>query len=94
MDNASRETDRTIAVLSPNYLSALYTQPEWAAAFAEDPTGEKRNLLPVSASGNASPMGRWAENSALKTCSHIDTTPSNCINLRKAPSKNRVIFRY
>jgi len=47
MDNASRETDRTIAVLSPNYLSAFYTQPEWAAAFAEDPTGEKRKLLPV-----------------------------------------------
>jgi len=47
MDNASRETERTIAVLSPNYLTALYTHPEWAAAFVEDPTGEKRKLLQV-----------------------------------------------
>ncbi len=39
--------ERTIAVLSPDYLTALYTQPEWAAAFAQDPTGEKGTLLPV-----------------------------------------------
>jgi hypothetical protein len=47
MDKASRETERTIAVLSPNYLEALYTQPEWAAAFKKDPKGEKGALLPV-----------------------------------------------
>lgn len=32
---------------SPDYLQALYTQPEWAAAFAQDPTGEKGLLIPV-----------------------------------------------
>lgn len=49
MDRASRETERTIAVLSPNYLTALYTQPEWAAAFKRDPKSEKCALLPVRA---------------------------------------------
>jgi serine/threonine protein kinase len=37
----------TIAVLSPTYLSSLYTQPEWAAALARDPTSTDRALLPV-----------------------------------------------
>src|SRR5262245_22991516 len=47
MQEAAVDAQRTIAVLSPNYLTALYTQPEWAAAFAQDPTGEKGVLLPV-----------------------------------------------
>ena len=38
---------RMLAVLSPNYLSSKFAQAEWAAAFARDPTGEKRILLPV-----------------------------------------------
>src|SRR6266436_5555355 len=46
MDKAAVEAERTIAVLSPNYLKALYTQPEWSAAFRRDPTGEKGYLLP------------------------------------------------
>jgi len=47
MQRAAVEATRTIAVLSPDYLNALFTQPEWAAAFAQDPTGEKGTLLPV-----------------------------------------------
>jgi hypothetical protein len=47
MQRAAERARHTIAVLSPNYLNALYTQPEWAAAFAQDPTGEKGVLLPV-----------------------------------------------
>lgn len=47
MQRAAVGAERTIAVLSQNYLNALYTQPEWAAAFAQDPTGEKKTLLPV-----------------------------------------------
>jgi hypothetical protein len=47
MDKAASKAERTIAVLSPNYLKALYTQPEWSAAFRRDPTGEKGYLLPV-----------------------------------------------
>jgi len=47
MQRAATEAARTIAVLSPDYLAARFTQPEWAAAFAQDPTGEKGTLLPV-----------------------------------------------
>ncbi len=32
MQEASEKAKRTIAVLSPNYLRADFTQPEWAAA--------------------------------------------------------------
>ena len=47
MDRALALAPRMIAVLSPQYLSALYTQPEWAAAFRHDPKGEQRLLIPV-----------------------------------------------
>jgi hypothetical protein len=47
MQQATIEAQRIIAVLSPDYLNALYTQPEWAAAFAQDPTGDKGTLLPI-----------------------------------------------
>jgi hypothetical protein len=47
MQRAASEAERTIAVLSQAYLNALYTQPEWAAAFGRDPTGKKGTLLPV-----------------------------------------------
>jgi hypothetical protein len=47
MDRASQKTERTIAVLSPSYLDAAYTHPEWTHAFARDPKGEKGLLLPV-----------------------------------------------
>jgi len=47
MDKACTTADQTIAVLSPDYLKALYTKPEWGAAFAQDPTGEKKILRTV-----------------------------------------------
>jgi TIR domain/Effector-associated domain 7 len=47
MDKATKEAGRTIAVLSPAYVDATFTRPEWAAAFAQDATGEKRTLVPV-----------------------------------------------
>jgi hypothetical protein len=47
MQKASVECDRTIAILSPEYLGAQFTQPEWAAAFAVDPQGWERKLVPV-----------------------------------------------
>src|SRR5262249_4505321 len=47
MNKAMGETARTIAVLSPNYVKAIYTQSEWANAFRLDPTGEKDLLIPV-----------------------------------------------
>ncbi len=47
MQGAAALAERTIAVLSPDYLTSSFTQPEWAAAFAQDPTGEKGTLVPV-----------------------------------------------
>lgn len=47
MDEAAAKADKIIAVLSPNYLEAMYTQPEWAAAFSDDPTGKESKLIPV-----------------------------------------------
>jgi hypothetical protein len=47
MQTAAAESERTLLVLTTNYLQSLYTQPEWAAAFARDSTGEERLVLPV-----------------------------------------------
>jgi tetratricopeptide (TPR) repeat protein len=47
MDRATREAEHTLIVLSERYLQARYTEPEWAAAFRADPTGEEGLLLPV-----------------------------------------------
>ena len=47
MHKAAIEAEQTIAILSPNYLNALYTQPEWAAALVQDPTGAEGKLVPV-----------------------------------------------
>jgi tetratricopeptide (TPR) repeat protein len=46
----------TVAVLSQNYLAAEFAQAEWAAAFREDPTGEKRKLIPMRV-GDCKPEG-------------------------------------
>ena len=47
MHRAAREAERTIAVLSPDFLRSEFTEPEWAAAFASDPKGKGRQLVPV-----------------------------------------------
>jgi Tol biopolymer transport system component/nucleoside phosphorylase len=47
MDRAAREAKHTIAILSPAYLDGVYTHAEWAGAFATDPTGTRRTLVPV-----------------------------------------------
>jgi hypothetical protein len=47
MQRAIQGSERTIAVLSDNYLQAEYTHPEWAAAFSKDPQSLKRLLIPI-----------------------------------------------
>ena len=47
MDDATKRCERTIAVLSQDYLDAEFTVPEWAAKFAQDPKGIGRKLIPV-----------------------------------------------
>ncbi|MEN8446285.1 MAG: tetratricopeptide repeat protein, partial [Cyanobacteria bacterium J06555_13] len=47
MQRAAAETDKTLVVLSEDYLKAEFTQSEWAAAFAEDPTSLQRKIIPI-----------------------------------------------
>ena len=53
MQRASEEADRTIAVLSPDYLTALYTKPEWAPLLARTRPA-RRACCCRCASGSAS----------------------------------------
>ena len=50
MQRATAGAERTVMVLSAAYLNALYTQPEWAAAFQQDPTARELTLLPIRVS--------------------------------------------
>ncbi|MGC3968451.1 MAG: toll/interleukin-1 receptor domain-containing protein [Pirellulales bacterium] len=56
MDRASKEAEKTIGVLSSNFLASQFTQPEWAARFRQDPTGEQRKLIFVRVE-NVAPDG-------------------------------------
>lgn len=47
MDKSAKLAKRTLAVLSPDYLASSFTAPEWAEAFARDPKGDHRILIPV-----------------------------------------------
>ena len=58
MQAATESADRTIAVLSPDYPQAKFTQPEWGSAFAQDPTGEQGLLVPVKVR-NVELRGQW-----------------------------------
>lgn len=47
MDKAAKEAFQTILVLSDNYLQSHFCPPEWAAAFAQDPDGNKCKIIPI-----------------------------------------------
>jgi len=47
MRRASARARRTLAVLSPAYVASGFAIAEWNAAFAADPSGVARKLLPV-----------------------------------------------
>jgi CHASE2 domain-containing sensor protein len=56
MQGAASDAERTILVLSESYLQSSFTPSEWAAAFAQDPTGAERRLVPVCI-GKCEPKG-------------------------------------
>jgi len=60
MQRATIDAERTIAVLSALYLEKPFPQPEWAAAFAQDPTSNQRKLIPVRVE-DCSPLGLLAQ---------------------------------
>lgn len=47
MQRAASVAERTIMVLSADYLQSNFAAPEWAAAFAQDPQGLDQRLVPV-----------------------------------------------
>jgi WD40 repeat protein len=47
MQEAAAQANLTLAVFSEAYLLSANTQSEWAAAFAQDPIGRDRRLIPV-----------------------------------------------
>jgi hypothetical protein len=47
MQTAAAEAERTLLVLSDDYLKSAFGRSEWAAAFAQDPTGAARRVVPV-----------------------------------------------
>ncbi|MGR7027319.1 FxSxx-COOH system tetratricopeptide repeat protein [Geodermatophilus sp. URMC 62] len=47
MHEATSNTKRTIAVLSPAYFGSQFGEAEWRVAFAKDPSGERGLLVPV-----------------------------------------------
>jgi TIR domain len=47
MQRAATGAARTVMVLSPDYLKSQFASPEWAAAFAQDPEGLQRKLIPI-----------------------------------------------
>ena len=47
MQRASQAAERTIMVLSPDYLQSQFASSEWASAFGRDPQGVERTLVPV-----------------------------------------------
>ena len=47
MQEAASKADRTVMVLSPSYIQSQFASPEWAAAFAQDPQGFDKKLIPI-----------------------------------------------
>jgi TIR domain/NB-ARC domain len=47
MDRAATLAERTVPILSPNFLASRFTPPEWAARLADDPTSEQGRVVPV-----------------------------------------------
>ncbi|WP_017302437.1 TIR domain-containing protein [Nodosilinea nodulosa] len=56
MNEGATGCDRTIAVLSDNYLQANFTQAEWAAAFRQDPRSRDSRLISIRI-GECKPTG-------------------------------------
>ena len=65
MDKAANGSKRTHAVLSPDYLRSAFGKAEWTAAFADDPVGEKRKLVPVQ-------VRKTQLDGLLRTIVHVD----------------------
>lgn len=68
MDKGVTQCERTIAVLSPAYLSSVYGWLEWQAVQDGDPAGLTRRLVPVM-------VERCSPSGLLSSLVYIDLTP-------------------
>lgn len=59
MQNALQQSNKTIVVLSKNYVNSDFCLPEWAASFVQDPVGKLNTLIPVRVD-DITPMGLFA----------------------------------
>ena len=80
MQESIANSERIIAVLSPEYLSSCFTKPEWASAFAKDPTGENGLLLPVKVR-NCDPVGLIPQIIYIDLRNVVDEVSANSILL-------------
>jgi nucleoside phosphorylase len=91
MQRAIEQSKRTIAVLSKDYLKARFTQPEWAAVLAKDPTGEHGILLPIRV-GKCEPTGilQAIVYSDLTELGEAEARKQLLDNARRVPPQQRV----
>ena len=68
MHEAASKARQTIAIISKEYSDSLYAQPEWAAAFRNDPVGTDRKLIPVRVTD-------WEPEGLLASMVYIDLVP-------------------
>lgn len=47
MQRAAKDADRTLMVLSPDYMQSQFASSEWASAFTTDPQGLEQALVPI-----------------------------------------------
>ncbi len=47
LDEAIKQAERTVLVLSPQYFLSFEDHPEWTAAFSQDLAGKKRKVVPI-----------------------------------------------
>ncbi|MCD7757139.1 MAG: toll/interleukin-1 receptor domain-containing protein, partial [Clostridiales bacterium] len=69
MQEAAITCNKTILVLSQNYLDSVFCQPEWAAAFKLDPMGKDRKVIPVRIEP-VPPPGLLAQIVYIDLCGH------------------------
>ncbi|MGG4495610.1 toll/interleukin-1 receptor domain-containing protein [Brevibacillus reuszeri] len=79
MHIATINCNRTIVILSKKYFESMFTQSEWQAAFAQDPTSEKSKLIPIKVT-DFEPIG------LLKQIVYIDL-----FDLEVEVAKNRLL---
>jgi hypothetical protein len=78
MQRAASKADRTIMVLSPDYLTSQFASSEWASALEQDPQGLNRKLVPIVVR-ECQPMG------LLKPIVHI-----NLLNMDESAARQRL----